>query len=241
MAWRLRSAGVAALTAAMFAVVSRPVRKGFSLGLVVAVLGSPVFAAVALGAPANTKLPTISGKPAFGSLLTCNRGNWSADAVTFDFSWVFSGGGPTIATGQKWHVDKDVDYDVTCQVVAHDAQGATTSAVSAPVLLTKGISSVRITAITQKHGNLTFTCVAGPSGALKHTSVDHPYASLGRKLGKDSLLQLGGLVVIKKRNGHFTISGHDTPGKHTYVVQFVPAGTSQYDVSHASKTVAVKR
>ena len=216
-------------------------RKGISLGLVVGVSASAAFAAAALGAPANSKPPAISGHPAFGSLLTCNRGTWSADAVSFDYSWVFSGGGATIAPGQKWRVDKDVDYNVACQVVAHDAQGATTSAVSASVLLTKGISNVRITKVSQKHGNLTFTCVAGPGGALKHAPFDRPIAVLDRKLGKNGNLQLGGLLVIKKRNGHFTISGHDTPGKHTYVVNFEPAGSSQYDSSHASKSVTVTR
>jgi hypothetical protein len=217
------------------------VRKGISLGLVVGVIACAAFAAAALGAPANSKPPTISGKPAFGSVLTCNRGTWSADAVSFDYSWVFSGGGLTIATGQKWRVNKDVGYNIACQVVAHDAQGATTSAMSAPVLLTAGISSVRITKVSQKHGNLTFTCVAGPSGALKHASFDRPSAVLDRKLGKNSNLQLGGIVVIKKRDGHFTISGHDTPGKHTYVIHFEPAGSSQYASSQASKTLTVTR
>jgi hypothetical protein len=203
---------------------------------------SAVFAAVALGAPVSVKPPSISGPPNFNQTLNCNNGTWSGGAVSFDFSWTYSGGGPTIATGSKLHVPRTViDYAIVCVVTAHDAQGQTTSATSPGVTIAPGIASVRITKATVVHGKVTISGVAGPSAALTRSAAGRPYLVLDRRLNKTTLLQLGDPKVITSRSGHFTLTAHDSLGHHTYVVEFNPVGSSGYDGTSASHQLTVKR
>ncbi|MGZ4178846.1 MAG: hypothetical protein ACXVUX_21760, partial [Solirubrobacteraceae bacterium] len=107
-----------------------------SLLLAAAVTG--VVVAVAIAAPVASRPPTISGRPAYEQTLTCSRGTWSADAVSFSYAWAITGGS-TIATGQTLKVPASaIDYDVVCIVTARDAQGATTPASSSQVLVAPG-------------------------------------------------------------------------------------------------------
>jgi hypothetical protein len=208
------------------------------LALLLGAAGSVAFAAVALSAPVASKAPTISGKPVYDSVLTCNKGTWSSDAVSFDYSWTYTGGGPTFATGKTWHVDdKRLGYQIDCEVVAHDAHGATTPAFSNPVLLGSAPATVKITKVELSHATITISARAGPPKALRGKYGYKPYVTLDRELhGLHNLLQLAGPQTIGK-SGRFKITGHDSPGKHTYVIQFVPPQSVPYLYAIATRTV----
>lgn len=216
-------------------------RGALTKALVLGTLGLGTAAAVAIAAPTSTVAPSISGTPSFGSVLTCNQGTWSPDAVSFDYSWTYSGGGPTIATGQTLKVpDTLIGYAIVCVVTAHDAQGATTSATSPAVTIGNGVSTVRITRAKVKKSLVTFTAVGGPAPALVRTTGGKPYAVLDRRVNKTTVLQVGSLSTIRARSGKFTISGHDSPGRHTYIVRFIPAPGSGFGESDATRTLRVK-
>jgi hypothetical protein len=216
-------------------------RGPISKALALSVLGLSAAAGIAIGAPASTGAPSISGHPNFDSVLTCNEGSWSADAVTFDYAWTYSGGGPTIGTGPTLRVPRTVTgYAIVCDVTAHDTQGQTTSATSPAVTIGPGISTVRITKAAVNKGAVTFTAVAGPSAALAKTPNGPPYVVLDRRLNKTTVEQLGDLKVIHGRSGKFTISGRDTRGRHVYLVRFVPSAGTGYTEADATRTLRVK-
>jgi hypothetical protein len=204
-------------------------------------VGLGVFATAALSAPTPSKPPSISGKPNFDSVLTCNQGTWSADAVSFDYAWTYSGGGPTFGTGRKLDVPQTVlDYAIVCVVTAHDAQGQTTSATSNAVTIGPGVSSVRITKATVKKGRVTFSGVASPGPALARSKSGSPAVVLDRRLTKNTVVQISSLQVVHNRKGKFTVGGHDTRGRHTYILIFIPAASSGFSESKATRRLRVK-
>jgi hypothetical protein len=210
-------------------------------GLALAAVLSGLVVAVATGAPVAGKLPTISGKPNLGQTLTCNKGTWSSDAVSFSYTWAISGGS-TIGSGQTLKVPASaIDFDVVCIVTARDAQGQTTPASSAQVLIGPGISTVKITKATVKKGVVTISGFVGPAGARKKGPAGWSTVVLDRELtSKIDVQQISnGPKLVKSRNGSFTISGHDTRGKHTYIVNFDPSAGSGYSPASATCKLTV--
>ncbi|GAB2456031.1 hypothetical protein GCM10027062_40320 [Nocardioides hungaricus] len=76
------------------------------------------------GAPVNTVLPEIEGRPFAGDELTCNTGTWDGVALSYDVSWLRDG--LPLASGQATYAVKqaDVGTELTCVVVARGADGA---------------------------------------------------------------------------------------------------------------------
>jgi hypothetical protein len=201
---------------------------------------SGLFVAIAASAPMPGKPPSISGRPNFAQTLTCDKGAWSADAVSFDYAWTYAGGGPTFGTGAKLRVPKTVTgYAIVCVVTAHDAQGQTTSATSAGVTIGVGIPMVRITKATVKKSLVTLSGVVGPPAALVKGPAGGAVIVLDRRINKTTVTQLAGPLVVRGR-GRFTISGHDSRGRHTYVLLFGPApGTGYGAQTAANRTLRV--
>jgi hypothetical protein len=217
-------------------------RKELALGSALAAVVSGLFAAVALSAPTPVKQPSISGHAAYGSVLTCHKGTWSPDAVSYSYAWTYAGGGPVFGTRSQWRADAPrLDYGVVCEVTARDAQGATTPATSQQVVIQPGIASVSHVKISGSRGTVAMSGIAGPSGALASSKLYKPYIVLDRRLNRNTLLQLTNLKVLTKRNGHFTISAKDSPGRHTYVLTFVPASTSYYAETSVSRVFTLHR
>jgi hypothetical protein len=80
-------------------------------------------------APYILQAPTISGTPASGQNLTCSTGNWS-DAPTYAYQWLRSGVAIAGATTNTYAVvAADIGNNLSCQVTATNAAGA-----SPPVL-----------------------------------------------------------------------------------------------------------
>jgi hypothetical protein len=230
------------MRAASWGIVPAGMRKELASGPALAVVVSGLFAAAALSAPTPVKPPSISGRAAFGSVLTCNRGSWSPDAVSYSYAWTYGGGGPVFGTRAQWRADAArLDYAVVCQVTARDAHGVSTVAISPQVVIQQGISNVSHLRISGSHATVTVSGVAGPSGALAASKYGKPYIVLDRRLNKTTLLQLTNPKVLTKRNGHFTISAKDSPGRHTYVLLFVPATSSEYAETSVSTGFTLHR
>ena len=210
--------------------------KGLALGA--ALCGLVV--AVAIGAPVSSKPPTITGKPNFGQTLTCNKGTWSSDAVSFSYAWAISGGS-TIAGGPKLKVPASaIHFDLVCIVTARDPQGNTTPASSGQVLIGEGIATVKITKATVKKGVVTISGIVGPAGARKKGPDGFSTVVLDRELTSEiQVTQIAGPKIIRTKNGSFTISGHDTRGKHTYIVNYDPSQGSGYAPASATRKLTV--
>jgi hypothetical protein len=195
---------------------------------------------VAASAPVPGTPPSISGHPNFTSVLTCSKGTWSPDAVSFDYTWSYSGG-PTVATGPTLKVPEDlIGYAIVCVVTAHDAQGATTSATSSGVTIAPGIPTVKITNATVKKGLITLSGVVGPAAALVKGPDGGAVVVLDRRLNSTTLEQLAGPQIVRGRAGLFTISAHDARGRHSYVLLFNTApGTGYAAQISATRTLRV--
>lgn len=202
---------------------------------------SAVGAAVAIAAPVASKPPTISGKPNLGQTLTCNKGTWSPDAVSFTYAWAISGGS-TFATGQTLKVpNTTIDYDVFCIVTAKDAQGNATPASSAQVQIGEGIPTVKITKASVKNGLVTISGIVGPAAARKKGPDGASTVVLDRELtSKNDLQQISEPKIVRSKDGSFTISGHDVKGKHTYVVEYDPSEGSGYTQGSATRKLTVR-
>ena len=203
---------------------------------------SAIAAAVAIAAPVASKAPTITGKPDFAQKLTCNKGTWSADVVSFSYAWAISGGS-TFASGQMLKVPASaIGFNLVCIVTATDAQGNATPASSSQVLIGQGIATVRITKAVATHGVVTISGFVGPRAALKKGPSGSATVVLDRELTSKSDVQQisNGPKIVKAKNGAFTISGHDVKGTHTYIINFDPSIGSGYAPARVTRTVTVR-
>jgi hypothetical protein len=208
-------------------------------GLAVAAALSAVAVAVATAAPVPTKPPTIGGQPAYQQTLTCNKGTWSPDAVSFSYAWAISGGA-TIATGQTLKVPASaIDYNVVCIVSARDAQGQTTPASSAQVLIGPGIATVKITKASVKTRVVSISGFVGPALARKRGPNGLSTVVLDRLISGQTYTQIGPPKIMRSKNGAFTMSGKDIKGRHLYVVNFDPSQGSGYAPGRATRTLTV--
>ncbi len=221
-------------------------RTTFIASLVAATASAVAFAvavavavAVAIAAPRAGKPPTISGKPAYQQTLTCSKGTWSADAVSFSYAWAISGGS-TIATGPTLKVPASaIHYNVVCIVTARDAQGQTTPASSAQVPIAPGISTVKITTATANKGVVSITGFVGPATARMRGPNGWSMVVLDRVISGQEVEQIAGPKMVRTGNGSFTISGHDVKGRHTYVINFEPSEGSGFAAGKGTRKLTV--
>lgn len=77
------------------------------------------------GAPVNTDLPTIAGRPEKGSTLTCDLGSWSGAPSSYDVVWLRDGLPITGAYDLSYTVtSQDVKKVLACAVTASAADGS---------------------------------------------------------------------------------------------------------------------
>jgi hypothetical protein len=197
-------------------------------------------AAVAIAAPVVSRAPTIRGRPAYQQTLTCDKGMWSSDAVSFSYAWAVSGGS-TFAGGQTLKVPQSVvGYDVVCIVTGRDAQGQATPASSGQVLIAPGVSRVKIVRASATNGVVTISGFVGPAAARRKSPNGWSTVTLDRELSsKTDVQQIAGPRIVRTHNGAFTISGHDAKGTHTYVIGFEPSQGSDYAPGSATRTLTV--
>jgi hypothetical protein len=106
--------------------------KGRAFVLVLAMMVSLAFAAVASAAPpVNTAPPTITGTPTVGQTLTAETGTWSNNPTSFAYQWQRCNGGGnacvSVANGsQKTYtlVGADAGRTIRVQVTAANADGS---------------------------------------------------------------------------------------------------------------------
>lgn len=211
---------------------------------IAAVTALTIFAGVqaAGGAPAPpTEAPSISGDARYQSQLTCKRGSWGADAISFTYAW-FSGG-RELASGEKYRPDSsDVNYGILCRVTATDATGATTTADSPEVVVRVGKTTIQVKAESpQRGGKVTLTGRVRPVAAIKPLEKG---SNRGRVVAYreegGKLYQLFGKNKLDSK-GRFTITAPDEPGRNTYRVNFNPNDIYLWDFAKARKKVNLKR
>jgi MFS family permease len=133
-----------------------------------------------------------------------------------------------------------IDFNILCVVTAHDAQGQMTSASSPGVVIGPGIATLKITSAKVTKSLVTISAIGGPGPALERGPSGAAYVVLDRVLGKNHFLQLAGPKIVTSRKGKFTISAHDSRGRHTYVLLFVPPPSTSYAETSATRKLTVK-
>ena len=217
-------------------------RAAVIAGLATVGIAAPGLTAAATGAPVAGSPPVISGSPTFGATLTCTPGTWSKNAVWFDYAWAYANGGPTFATGRTWRVDQArMSYTIVCVVTARDLQGGSATEISGTVVPRKASSTVRISSVAERHGTVTVTGSAGPVDALAQRFGYTPSVVLARKLQDFAHLRVIGTTATLARNGTFTVTGRDAPGRHTYVVTFTPPAGDPFAYSFAIRILTLGR
>jgi hypothetical protein len=211
--------------------------KRFVLGAVTAaVLGS---AAIALAAPTSSAPPTIEGKPAYASELTCKPGSWSSDAVNFSYAWLT--GAYQLATGQTWKpTPSDIGRQVRCRISAVDAAGATTNADSSAVTITTGATTLTLSVKKTQKKKLTLAGRFGPKDAFAPTFVGSSGELVAYRVEKDGLHQLFGKET-RDATGTFKITAVEPFGKHTYKINFNPTEPSLWTPQSKTVKVTIKR
>ena len=95
----------------------------------------------------NTALPTISGTPKVGSVLTASPGSWSQSDATFTYQWLQNGVAIDGATGPTRKLYKgQLRKQITVQVTASRTGFVSATAVSAP---TEAVAAAVIAATKQ--------------------------------------------------------------------------------------------
>ena len=187
-----------------------------------AIAGVTASASTAVAAPVSTKAPSITGPVRFASVVGCDKGTWTGDPVSFSYAWIV--GGTSWGTGQRFAVDKTFymgGYNITCQVTATDAAGATATAKSGAVVPATGATTMRSVTITRRtKGRFTVKGRIGPALLNRGFGGDSQVV-LYRKLGKNTVTQLGNPANVN-RLGRFTANGTDSAGRRTIIIRFLP-------------------
>jgi hypothetical protein len=198
--------------------------------------------ALAGGVPTSSAPPTIDGYPGYNSLLTCKQGSWSPDAQSFEYSWHYAARSePVLATTQTYRPEAPlVGNTIECTVTAKDAQGGAASVTSAAVAIGQGRTSMKLRAKPVQHRKVTLKGRAGPLLALKGGS-GRTAGVVAYRRSKIGLVQLFGKQSLDTKTGKFKIVAPDTPGKHTYQVNFNPAEPSLWKFSNRTVKVKLKK
>ncbi len=88
--------------------------------------------------PANTALPSITGSPYVGQVLTCSQGTWTNSPTSYAYQWLRGGSAIAGATSSTYSLGAaDAGGLISCAVTSTNAGGSTVStsaAVTVPVL-----------------------------------------------------------------------------------------------------------
>jgi hypothetical protein len=108
--------------------------------------------AVQVQQTANTAPPTLSGTASVGHLLTCNRGTWSGDGLSYGYEWLRGGSAIAGAVSSTYTVQgTDLGTSISCQVTATGLAGnASASSAADSVSSTTG-STLTLSGVGQLH------------------------------------------------------------------------------------------
>ena len=205
------------------------------------------FAAVALlvavpvagGAPSSSSAPSVKGHAGYQSKLTCQRGDWSSDAVEFAYSW-HREEGTELATGRTYRPGIGVvGYRIFCRVTARDEAGEDTSADSPLVTIGPGKTRLKLRAKKVQRGKVTLTGKASPRAAVRTSDSGRRASIVAYRDEGDSLVQLFGKETLRK-SGRFKIVAPDEPGRNTYNVNFHASEPSLWASAEATVKVRLK-
>ena len=166
--------------------------KGRAFVLVLAMMVSLAFAAVASAAPpVNTAPPAITGTPTVGQTLTAENGTWSNNPTSFAYQWQRCNGGGnacvSVANGtQKTYtlVGADAGRTIRVQVTATNADGSASA------------QSTQTPAVAQRTGssaapkNTSLPTIAGASTVNVVGALGVAYSPRVARLARASVLSV---------------------------------------------------
>lgn len=169
--------------------------------------------AIALAAPTSSKSPSVTGKAVYGQTVRCDRGDFSADAVSFSYRW--GDAFLTHARGPAWKIDT-LDDGVACFVTATDAVGATTTTQSEFFTIEPATPRLALTGRPARPGFFKITGRITPVAAAR----DNSRRTLNLVV-YNGIRQLTLGTHRPRRDGTFTLTAKDRPGTHNYEVAFI--------------------
>ncbi len=140
----------------------------------------------AIGVPANSSLPSVSGTSSVGQQLSCTQGTWIKDPTDYTYQWKRDGEEIIFGTGNTYNlVTTDAGHAITCQVTASNAAGSSSvssSAVNVPTPL----------APAQDTTPPVVTIDSGPGNVLKEISTIFTFHANEERVGFECQLNSEG-------------------------------------------------
>lgn len=126
------------------------------------VVGSGSVVAIPVNLPENTSLPTVSGTPLAGEVLTCDKGSWS-DALSYTYAWELNSTTISGETSTTYTVDmRDASGDVSCEVTGINDEGSTAADSAATTITYETLDKVVASALVW---DLDFSSAGSYSGS----------------------------------------------------------------------------
>jgi hypothetical protein len=130
--------------------------------------------------PINTALPTISGSPTVGSVLTCTQGSWANAPTSYAFQWEKNGAPIGGATSTTYTVQStDTSYTITCVITANNSGGYNTAISNAVTIA--GAPSISVAPTITGTGTIKATLLVNSNGTWlgAPTSFTYQWQSAG--------------------------------------------------------------
>jgi hypothetical protein len=174
--------------------------------------------ASATAAPTSLKEPRITGRAVYLSTLTCHRGTWSKDAVSFTYKW--EANGATVGTTPKLEIPlAAIGSNIICIVTARDAHGGRTPATAGGVNPVPATPRLTVASARASGHTVTVSGLVSPRQAVSRTGA----LTLERRdaLG---LTHVTPAPVRPRPDGHFTVRVNDATaqGRETYILIYQP-------------------
>ncbi|MET0735600.1 MAG: choice-of-anchor I family protein [Microbacterium sp.] len=174
-----------------------------------------LFGITDLLAPVNTALPTVTGMPSVGQVLTATNGEWDAANPVFAYQWLRDGQPIADAAGATYRVTiKDVGRELGVRVTA-TASGSSASADSVSVVVTRPAVA---------------TVVASPTIATTRSAV-----VVTVRIVTTGGVKATGAVTVKVAGK--TFAGTATNGVATITVGKLPRGIHAITAAYAGDTL----
>lgn len=118
-------------------------------------------------APANTRLPAISGVATVGQTVSCSSGSWTNNPLSFAYQWLLDSGSISGETGQS-HViaAAEAGHQLTCRVTATNGAGsaaAVSGAVVPSMMASPPVVQLRVDRGTATPGSALLLDASGSS------------------------------------------------------------------------------
>jgi hypothetical protein len=188
--------------------------------------------ATSSAAPKNTALPTISGTPKSGQVLTADAGSWSGNPTSFSYHWqrcdadVITCITVVDETSKTYALeDSDIGFRIRVRVTAHNAKGdttatsAVTSIVQPTVPITNHRPSIRILSV-QFVGARVYTRFRACDDSFKNLTIKETDSRPGKLSYNRRFATLSPPVPCGVYTRHWTpVARFRGPGRYTITLR----------------------